>query len=199
MSRYNIYVEDISVEAVINKLGGVEGAKRFLSGELVLVEAQRKVAPQPPEPPLDFVVRVNRSAKLSYPAYMVRVMYPELEVTGPAEYDLRTMVETWRTADQSRAEVRCHSIYADLLIAKAIEDQLGLSDLIAIKAKGIGVFRQFNARHIYGWRSVIEGKQEVLYVPYLSEHKGQVVLHWWMSALFCGPKDFSLRFRKPKA
>lgn len=32
MSKYNVYVEDVSLEAVFNKLGGVEGARRFLSG-----------------------------------------------------------------------------------------------------------------------------------------------------------------------
>lgn len=38
MSKYNVYVEDVSVEAVFNKLGGVEGARRFLRGELSVPE-----------------------------------------------------------------------------------------------------------------------------------------------------------------
>ncbi len=29
--KYNVYLEDVSVEAVFNKLGGVGGAKRFLT------------------------------------------------------------------------------------------------------------------------------------------------------------------------
>jgi hypothetical protein len=37
--KYNVYIEDVSVEAVFNKLGGVGGAKRFLADELLLVEA----------------------------------------------------------------------------------------------------------------------------------------------------------------
>jgi hypothetical protein len=40
MSKYNLYVEDVSVEAVFNKLGGVAGAKRFLRDELDLVEVK---------------------------------------------------------------------------------------------------------------------------------------------------------------
>lgn len=36
MSKYNVYVEDVSVEAVFNRLGGVEGARAFLRGELKL-------------------------------------------------------------------------------------------------------------------------------------------------------------------
>lgn len=36
--KYNVYVEDVSVEAILNKLGGVEGAKRFLRGEVIVTE-----------------------------------------------------------------------------------------------------------------------------------------------------------------
>lgn len=36
MSKYGVYVEDVSVEAVFNKMGGVEGAKKFLRDELEL-------------------------------------------------------------------------------------------------------------------------------------------------------------------
>ena len=35
--KYNLYVEDISVEAVFNRLGGQEGAKGILSGERIVV------------------------------------------------------------------------------------------------------------------------------------------------------------------
>lgn len=37
MAKYNIYVEDISIEALINKLGGIEGAKTFLRGTVEIV------------------------------------------------------------------------------------------------------------------------------------------------------------------
>ncbi|MBI2589411.1 hypothetical protein HYW32_00020 [Candidatus Berkelbacteria bacterium] len=35
--KYNLYVGDVSVEAVFNKLGGLEGARAFLRGEQKLV------------------------------------------------------------------------------------------------------------------------------------------------------------------
>lgn len=38
MSKYNVYVGDVSVEAIFNILGGIEGAKRLLCGEVELVE-----------------------------------------------------------------------------------------------------------------------------------------------------------------
>lgn len=41
MAKYNLYVEDVSIEAILNKLGGVEGARRFLRDELTLSEVVR--------------------------------------------------------------------------------------------------------------------------------------------------------------
>lgn len=37
MSKYNFYVDDVSLEAVFNKLGGVDGARRFLDDKLLLI------------------------------------------------------------------------------------------------------------------------------------------------------------------
>lgn len=39
--KYNVYIEDVSVEAVFNKMGGVAGAKRFLADELILTESPK--------------------------------------------------------------------------------------------------------------------------------------------------------------
>lgn len=41
MSKYNVYIDDVSVEAVFNKLGGVDGARRFLRDELSVSEPIR--------------------------------------------------------------------------------------------------------------------------------------------------------------
>lgn len=41
MAKYNLSIDGVSVEAVFNKLGGVEGAKRFLRGELAVYEVVR--------------------------------------------------------------------------------------------------------------------------------------------------------------
>lgn len=38
MSKYDVCIEGVSVEAVFNKLGGVEGARRFLRNELTVSE-----------------------------------------------------------------------------------------------------------------------------------------------------------------
>ena len=54
MAKYNMTVTDISgesvsVEAVLNKLGGVAGALRLLRGELAIVEAKAEVLWQTPD------------------------------------------------------------------------------------------------------------------------------------------------------
>jgi len=52
MSKYNVYVEDVSVEAVFNKLGGVEGARQFLCGNVEITVIKHTVdlgaSPLPP-------------------------------------------------------------------------------------------------------------------------------------------------------
>jgi hypothetical protein len=81
-----------TIEATFNLLGGLDGAARLRRGELVLVEAPKPEPP--PEPVLDFIIRVDHSVKLTYPDWMKKdgVMHPEFEATGPAEYDLRTIL-----------------------------------------------------------------------------------------------------------
>lgn len=41
MSKYNVSVDGVSVEAIFNILGGVEGAKAVLRGDLVLVPGEK--------------------------------------------------------------------------------------------------------------------------------------------------------------
>src|SRR3989338_1602851 len=121
--KYNVYLEDVSVEAVFNKLGGVSGAKRFLADELVLMEQPK---PEPlPEPVLDFIIRVDRSVKPSYPDWMKKLMYPDLELTGPAEYDIQKL-GLWLHDDQKDGVVSGNTIYTKLEKDNALADCLGL-------------------------------------------------------------------------
>jgi len=83
--KYNLYLEDVSVEAVFNKLGGVGGAKRFLADELMLVETLK---PESQLEPAFFLVYVDRSVKPTYPDWFKKLEHPELEYSGPTEYNL---------------------------------------------------------------------------------------------------------------
>lgn len=199
MPKYNVYVEDVSVEAVFNKLGGPEGAKRFLSDELVVSERAPKPTPPPaPEPPLDFTVRVDRAVKPAYPSWSDKVMHPELEGTGPAEYDLKSGVEEWLHDDQKTGVVSGDTIYKRLKKDDALANQLGLSDLLAIQKMGIGVFRAlFKGKAVFGWKSVVRDRDNLyLRVPCLYGHGDLVVLDWHWLGFDWDSNNPALRFRK---
>jgi len=196
MSKYNMYVEDVSVEAVFNKLGGVVGAKRFLADEPLLVEAP---PPEPPpEPVLDFLVRVDRSVKPSYPNWFSTLENPELECSGPTEYNLQDGVEQW-LANGQESVVRGDRVYGQLKKEKALASCLNLQDGLAIQQKGIAVFRKlFAGKAVFLWGSVVnrEGTYS-LHVPYLYGGGGEVVVRWlWLDHL-CHSIYPALRFSKP--
>lgn len=194
MSKYSVYVEDVSVEAVFNKLGGVEGARRFLRDELLLVEAPK---PEPaPEPPLDFIVRVDRSVKPNYPDWMKKVTHPELELAGPAEYDL-TKVDQWLYDDQKRGSVVGNTIYKHLQKGDNLATCLNLQDGLAIQQKGIAVFRKlFAGKVVFLWGSVVQNRNGNLIVPFLYGSGDRVGLNWIWLDYSWNSSSPALRFSK---
>jgi hypothetical protein len=192
--KYNVYLEDVSVEAVFNKLGGVSGAKRFLADELVLTEAQPKPEPAPP---LDFLIGVDRSVKPSYPDWMKKLLHPKLECSGPAEYTLDIAVEQWLHEGQKRRSVTGNTIYTELKKGDALKTCLNLQGGLAIQAKGIAVFRKlFAGKAVFLWGSVVESQIGFLFVPYLYEYDGKVVVDWrWLDSSWVS-RNPALRFRK---
>ena len=179
MSKYNLYVEDVSVEAVFNKLGGVTGAKRFLADELVLREMPK--SEPAPEPVIDSVIRVDRSVKLVYPDWMKKVMHLEFENTGPAEYD-GAKLEQWLHDGQKDGWVKGQKIYEHLKKERMLETCIGFADLLEIQKKGIVFFRKhFQGKAVFGWRSVMQHRDDCLRVPCLCEDGDRVVLDWgWL-------------------
>jgi len=194
MSKYNFYVEGVSIEAVLNKLGGVGGAKRFLSDELRLVEAPKPEPP--PEPVLDFIVRVDRSVKPKYPSWTEKVEHPELECSGPTEYDLQTEVEQWFHDDQKNMVVG-NIIYKQLQKDDALATCLNLQDGLSIAKKGIVVFRSlFGEKSLFLWRSVVQQKDDGhLFVPYICDTSGMVVVCWGWLGHEWGSFDPALCFK----
>jgi len=201
MSKYDVSVGDpygdVSVEAVFNKLGGVRGAKQFLAGQLVLVEARPKPETSS-EPPLDFTIRVDRLAKLTYPDRMRRLMHPELQATGPVEFDLKTSVAQWFSEEQKTGVVRGHAVYLQLKMENALDSCLGFADLLAIKDKGIPVLRPlYNGKLLFGWKSVVQCYDDDFLVPYLYEDGYDTVVVSWLSLIkYWSPRYSALRFGK---
>src|SRR3989338_7648426 len=163
------------VNAIVKNLGGEEGALKFLRGELTV---QPAVIPEPPpEPVLDFLVRVDRSVKPNYPDWMKKVMHPELELAGPAEYNLQDGVEQWLHDDQKRGSVVGNTIYKHLQKGDGLANCLNLQDGLAIQQKGIAVFRKlFAGKAGFLWGSVVQNRNGSLRVPYLIENGGEVVV-----------------------
>lgn len=193
--KYNLYLEDVSVEAVFNKLGGVGGAKRLLAGELLLVEALKFELP--PEPVRGFIIRVDRSVKPSYPDWFKKLEHPELECSGPTEYDLQTAVQQWLHDDQKRGSVQGNTIYKHLQKGDALATYLNLQDGLAIQAKGIAVFRKiFGRKVVFFWGSVVQSQDGNLHVPYLYEDGDEVVVNWYWLDFDWDSRHPALRFSK---
>jgi hypothetical protein len=182
------------LNAIVKNLGGEEGALKFLRGELVV---QPVVIPEPlPEPVLDFIVRVDRSVKPTYPDWMKKVMHPDLELAGPAEYDL-SKVDQWLHDDQKRGSVVGNTIYKHLQKGDNLATCLNLQDGLAIQQKGIAVFRKlFAGKAVFLWGSVVRYSYGDLDVPYLCESGGEVVVRWgWLDGRWSS-RNPALRFGK---
>ena len=182
------------LNAIVKNLGGEEGALKFLRGELVV---QPAVIPEPqPEPVLDFIVRVDRSVKPSYPDWFKKLEHPELELAGPAEYDLNT-VSQWLHDDQKNGSVQGNTIYKHLQKGDALATCLNLQDGLAIQQKGIAVFRKlFAGKAVFLWGSVVQGRNGDLDVPYLYGSGGKVVVYWVWLDDYWHSSNPALRFGK---
>lgn len=180
-------------EAVFNKLGGMEGVMNFLSGKTMVVKVPTEATS---EPTLDFIIRVDRTVRPTYPDWMKKVMHSDLEPTGPTEYDLQSL-GLWLHDDQKNGVVSGNTIYVQLKEDNTLADCLGLADLLAIQAKGITVFRKlFAGKAVFGWKSVVRNRGGDLSVPCLHEVGDWVILRWlWLNRDW-NSSNPALRFSK---
>jgi len=172
------------LNTIVKNLGGEDGALKFLRGELVV------------QPAPEFLIRVDRSVKPTYPDLVRKVMHPELELAGPAEYNLVT-VEQWLHDDQKRGSVFGNTIYKNLQKGDNLATCLNLQDGLAIQAKSIAVFRKlFAGKAVFLWGSVVRDRFGDLYVPHLCEDGDGVVMYWYWLDYSFGSRDPALRFSK---
>lgn len=129
----------------------------------------------------DPVIRVDRSVKSVYPDFVKEVKYPELELTGPAEFDVRNL-NSWLHPKQKKGVVTGNDILRELIAGKLLEDCLGFTDLQAIQARGVGFFRKhFSGKAVFGWKSVVLVRDGHLRAPYLFGYGDVVELYWrWL-------------------
>ncbi len=167
-----------------------KGLQEFLKGLCPL-----EVTTSKEKAPLDFIIRVDRSVKPIYPEWMEKLMHPELELSGPAEYDL-SQVDQWLHDDQKCGSVIGYTICKHLQKGNNLATCLNLQDGRAIQQKGIAVFRQlFAGKAVFLWGSVVHGRG-IVDVPYLVEIDGRVVVRWYSLDDFLNPGNPALRFKR---
>jgi hypothetical protein len=104
MAKYEFSVDGVSVEAVFNRLGGAEGAKRLLRGELEVKEVVQKV--------------VERVAELltflSLVAVPATQKFVAKDFFDPKKFYLNDNFKAWflgKTEEpQAETELRCHRL-----------------------------------------------------------------------------------------
>lgn len=185
----------LSVAKLLNKRN--QGAAKFASDLLAFTSGWKQTAPfTQGELVLDFTVHVDRSIKPSYPDWMRELMYPELELAGPALYNLKDGVERRVYDDQSDDCALGSTIYKRLQKSRSLATCLNLQDGIAIQAKGIAVFRKlFAHKRVFLWGSVVEHSDGRLLVPFLYENGDEVGLDWRCSVCYWYYNDPALSFK----
>lgn len=130
----------------------------------------------------DTIIHVDRSLSPMYPPWVEKVMYPELEHAGPAEYDIRE-VGLWLHNDQKNGGlVSGHLVYQHLKDTDMLKDCLGLRDFEEIHQIGAPLYREyFGDNVLFGWKSIVEGCSGgllVTKVPYLCGGGRWVTMCW---------------------
>jgi len=152
------------IEALVNKLGGMEGVQKFLAEEIVIAKSNKNL------------IFVDRTIPANYPDWVVEKEHPELESTGPAEFDAGKL-GLWLHDEQKTGYVTGNTIHQYLKDHGMLKDCLNLRDLEEIQKKGITFFRKhFKDKCVFGWKSVVRDRDDNLIVPYLCEGDGVVDL-----------------------
>src|SRR3989344_1792459 len=143
------------------------------------------------------IIHIDRSIRPVYPGWSRGPMHPELEMTGPDEFDVGEL-EQWLLPKQETDVVTGDVIYQHLTQTDALKTCVGLQDLLGIQKEGIGLFRKhFAGKAAFAWRSiavshdmadqksVVLVQEASLHVPFLYEVYGGVRLNWlWLINCF---------------
>lgn len=168
-----------------------------------VISGQAKIVPIKPIQAngevVDTIVRVDRSIRPAYPVDRVQAaMHPELENTGPTEFDLWD-VEEWLHPDQKRGMVRGEFLYQYLKDNDMLKSCLSFQDGVEIQKKGTDIFLTlFRGKTVCLWKSVVQCYGVSLRVPCLSSQVGSAVNMYWLSLVGDNFEYFNpaLRFKK---
>jgi hypothetical protein len=153
------------------------------------------------------IIRVDRTVKPVYPPQVVRVLHPELELVGPAEYDLADLKQ-WLHDGQRGGTLSGQAIYEHLTERDLLSTCLGVKDAEALQKQGGEAFRNLlsTVEAVYFWAAVAEDAQGFRYVlraVYVSrphpfewdQNRLPAALVWSHLGDLWGPRDPALCFR----
>lgn len=169
MAKYNLHVDDVSVEAMFNKVGGVEGARRLLRGET-------RVAPVGGN-----ILTIDRSVSATYPDWKKDLADPEFENTGPITVDPLSTILYLHPKQKNGERIGGTELYKFLKSTGLIEHGLDLrfgEELV----KHLQLFpTAWKGKYVFLWKSVVLDRRGGLGVPYVCEDGGAVRVYWhWL-------------------
>ncbi len=123
----------------------------------------------PVEEKIDSVLHVDRTVAPAHPEWMKTPLHPELELTGPAEYDLKTNMDISFLPGQGDNKFTGLDAYEHLKSNNLLDGCLGLADGVAIRERGIKAYcKFFEAKEgavVALWKSVFTDEDGKLCVP----------------------------------
>lgn len=123
----------------------------------------------PVEEKIDSVLHVDRTAAPVYPAWMKAPLHPELELKGPAEYDLKSNIEISFLPGQGDEKFTGMEVYEHLKSNNLLDGCLGLADGYALRERGIKAYVKFfeakDSSVVALWTGVFKDDDGKLYVP----------------------------------
>lgn len=137
--------------------------------------------------PHDTIIRIDRSVR---PAYVVdgadiETLHPELESTGPSEYDLAKILRHVDPRQKSENGLRGYDLYESLKAQQCLQFCLGLQDALEIRKKGLRIFRKlFGRSMVHCWKSICKSRNGYLVAPCVHEIDGgrngddRLVMDW---------------------
>jgi hypothetical protein len=123
----------------------------------------------PVEEKIDSVIFVDRTVAPPRPEWVKTLLHPELELTGPAEYDLKTNMDISFLPGQGDNKFTGVEAYEHLKSNNLLDGCLGIADGLALRERGIKAYVKFfeakDGAVVALWTGVFKGDDGKLYVP----------------------------------
>jgi hypothetical protein len=122
----------------------------------------------PVEEKIDSILHVDRTVPPAHPEWMKAPLHPELELTGPAEYDMKSLQSSFVKGQESGTFTGM-DVYEHLKAENLLSGCLGLADGWAIRERGIKAYCKFfeakDGAVVALWTAVFKDDDGKLYVP----------------------------------